>query len=410
MAKDLGPRILELEKHQRQCHDHHSRNERVRHDGVLWVIPVSRREELPRADGDHHPPHEPEEDGIHLVRKGVGEDGPPQEGSNGLGHTGDARPKERLPAISRGVVDGEGDAKALRDIVYANGNSQDESDARILQCRDEGGKALREVMQSDGDGSVHPHPHELAILSPGQCVVHNNLWLLLFVAIVTAPATVPGLVVVERVVVAGGKRLQTLGRDVVRRHRFVLVPSYLILLLLGALLPLVQFSRGIRGAPDAVGGHHLLLFLVAGAAHPISELFGHVVGMVVVVMVLFAAEKLDEETDKQQRKDPPEEAQSREAVRPLGRLPRLLERSDALGEDLHERHVGHDPRRYPQGARQDALRRQFDEGREEHHRRSQGGRGSGADDECEGRSDVGGFDRSHGYFANFLSSSDVCAS
>lgn len=51
---------LDLEEHQRECHESHTANEGISHDCVIWVIKVCGRQQFADTNNDHHSRHQSE--------------------------------------------------------------------------------------------------------------------------------------------------------------------------------------------------------------------------------------------------------------------------------------------------------------------------------------------------------------
>mmetsp|Transcript_16172 Transcript_16172/g.44805 ORF Transcript_16172/g.44805 Transcript_16172/m.44805 type:complete len:223 (-) Transcript_16172:156-824(-) len=132
----------------------------MRDHGVLRVVEVGGWQELADADDDHHATDETEENGVEGVREGVGEDGPSQKGRDELGRAGEQGPQECVDAVSGGVVDWEGDAETLWDVVDGDGECEDGADRWIVQRGNECGQSLWEIVQTDGECRIDAHSDE----------------------------------------------------------------------------------------------------------------------------------------------------------------------------------------------------------------------------------------------------------
>jgi hypothetical protein len=62
------------------------------------------------------------------------------------------------------IVNGHGHTEAFRDIVERNGYSQHSTNSWVVKSSHKRGKAFWEVVQCNGNCSIHTHPHEFALI------------------------------------------------------------------------------------------------------------------------------------------------------------------------------------------------------------------------------------------------------
>mmetsp|Transcript_16966 Transcript_16966/g.38554 ORF Transcript_16966/g.38554 Transcript_16966/m.38554 type:complete len:236 (+) Transcript_16966:164-871(+) len=127
---------------------------------------MRRRQELDEHNCHHHTRYEAKEDAIdeklHVVPRGLHYD-VAYKRTNWLAEAREDAPHEGAKAVALGIVDGESNAEAFRDIVDGNGHSEGNAHSRIRQGAHEGCQTLRKVVKADRKRRVQAHALQLLV-------------------------------------------------------------------------------------------------------------------------------------------------------------------------------------------------------------------------------------------------------
>mmetsp|Transcript_4885 Transcript_4885/g.8848 ORF Transcript_4885/g.8848 Transcript_4885/m.8848 type:complete len:205 (-) Transcript_4885:808-1422(-) len=145
------------ENQQAGRHDDHAEEEAQSGNAVLGVVAQRSWQQVAQRDVHHHAAHEAKHNGICQRCHAVPQDEVAHHATDGLGDAGEKGPEETLPLAARGVVDRHRDADALRDVVQGDRDGQSRAGFGLSQRRDEGGQALREVVDGNSESGHYAH-------------------------------------------------------------------------------------------------------------------------------------------------------------------------------------------------------------------------------------------------------------
>mmetsp|Transcript_35415 Transcript_35415/g.100277 ORF Transcript_35415/g.100277 Transcript_35415/m.100277 type:complete len:360 (-) Transcript_35415:489-1568(-) len=152
------------EHQQASGHDDHAGKQGGSDHFVLGVVLEGHGEKLPQGDVHHHATNHPKEDCVGQGGDAIPQDEVADKAADGLSDAREQGPKEALPLAAGGVVHRHGHAHALGDVVKGDGDGEGDASARLREGGHKGSKALREVVDADGDASHYAHLLEAIVV------------------------------------------------------------------------------------------------------------------------------------------------------------------------------------------------------------------------------------------------------